>query len=520
MNKITFFVFALVLCLADAGAGHAAPASGMLPWKAWTEHLGQQGYGVSQGGVWLVDNAACSEIEAVFQSCFANNPAAPYILPEPPIDGTFVDPHYASTFTKPGTTGEPSNPFFRLANSDALVVLVKLPPQAAYLGYQTYLFTRAVSAYGTTVSPKLAPLQVVSPDTSRYEIFGSLGNDINNVVVENRLGSVWNNGVAVYITTSNRALAQALVADAKAQGFDEKRIFVEPVGKNVMTGTGPKADDLVSLFRYALPQSQADNDAWLKAVSENVVVYRVSASAHARVERFATPLYTKKGTTSEEAYAHAMQELTNVLSQWLTAQQGQPPTVKTMIRSLVLGKTGKLRGFVGKSCIAQGFNCLGDNEDTDSYRIGGIGTLGANDVAIMTGINHTLLDNAAYISVGIYNAADQAGVAGASQTDPAAVGFDSGTLTGSAEGVLKSLGLYDSVSSSLKAQLPYLYTVLMARTCKLAPPYCVQITYKEVPLATKISVFQRGYIKPGTTTGANPNVIPSPQLIFRTPPPQ
>jgi hypothetical protein len=31
-------------------------------------------------------------------------------------------------------------------------------------------------------------------------------------------------------------------------------------------------------------------------------------------------------------------------------------------------------------------------------------------------------------------------------------------------------------------------------------------------------VFQRAYIKPGTTTGAEPNKIPSPNLIFKTAP--
>lgn len=509
MNRTIFLVFALILCAADPG--HAAPASGMPAWKAWTEHLSGQGYTVSQGGVRQVDNAACALFEEVFQSCFANNPEAPYIIPEPPIDGTYVGPTYGPPFTVPGTTGNPSNMFFRLADSDALVVLFALPPQAAYLGYQTYLFTRAASAYGLTPPSK----PKTSPDPSRYEIFGSLGNDINNVVIENRLGSVWNNDVAVYITTSNSALAEALVADAVAQGLDKNRIFVEPVGKNVKTGTGAKADDLVSLFRYALPRNQTENDAWMKELASNVVVYRVSAPAHARVARFATPLYTKKGTASEEAYANALQELTGVLSQWLAKQEGVPPTEKAMTRSLVVGKKGELRGFVGKSCIAKGYNCLGDNEDTDSYRFGGIGTLGSNDYAIMTGINHTLLDNAAYISVGIYNGADQAGVAGVSQTNPPVVGFESGTLTGSAEGVLKSLGLYESASPTLKAQLPYLYAVLMARTCAFAASYCVPISVGDVPLATKITVFQRAYIKPGTTTGANPNVMPSPNLLYK-----
>lgn len=515
MMRMLLILLAFFVLLGESRVGRAETGYGMRAWEAWLGQLNQSGYRVSQGGVKLFDNATCAELITVFGSCFANNPAAPYFVPEPPVDGTYVDPVYGTPFTTPGATGAPSNMFYRLANTDALVTLVALPSQAAYMGYQSYVFTRAADRYPATVSSRSTLPPTPSPDTHRYEIFGSIGNDINNVIIANRLGSVWNNGVAAYVTTSNMRLAKALVTSAKAYGLDERRIFIEPVGKNILTGTGREADDLIALIRYALPKNELESRDWQRNIDKNIGVFRVSAAPGTAVERFPTPLYTKKQTSSEEAYAPSLDELSSLLSQWLTSQAGRPATTDTMKRSLLVGPKGKLLGFVGRECIAKAYNCLGDNQDTDSYRFGSIGTLSENGLAIMTGINHTRLDNASYISIGVSNKEDQAGVGSASQTDPATVGFESGTLTGSAEGVLKSLGLYERASPRLKADLPYLYTVMIERNCTVAPDYCVAwADLKALPLTASVMIFQRAYLKPGTTTGANPDVMPSPKLIY------
>ena len=91
-----------------------AQANTLKDWQGWVDSLTGSGYTVAQGGVFTIDNAACAEIVAVFGSCFGNNSAAPYIVPQPPIGDTYVDPDYATPFTVAGATGAPSNMFFRL----------------------------------------------------------------------------------------------------------------------------------------------------------------------------------------------------------------------------------------------------------------------------------------------------------------------------------------------------------------------------------------------------------------------
>ena len=222
-----------------------------------------------EDGVFTIDNAGlCGDCRGVRQ-LLRQQCGGAYIVPQPPIGDTYVDPDYATLFTVAGATGAPSNMFFRLANNDALMTILNLPPKAAYLGCQSYVFTSEISNYPTTVTG-----QVVSPDPSRYEIFGSMGNDINNVVVARRLGKVWNKQAIVYITTANRKLGSALVANAKAHGFDSNRIYVEPVGANVETGSAAAANDLVTLIRYALPKNAKASAAWTSDVTGNVSGYR------------------------------------------------------------------------------------------------------------------------------------------------------------------------------------------------------------------------------------------------------
>jgi hypothetical protein len=480
-------------------------------WEQWLADLRTQGFRVAQGGVKLFDNAACEQLIAVFHSCFANNPAAPYFVPEPPVSGGYVNPNYAVQFVTPGVTGAPSNMVFTLSDTDAVVTVVRQPGRAAYMGYQSYVFTSAMANYAA--NPPQKPTE--APGGGRYEIFGSLGNAVNDVIVANRLGSAWNSGDVAYVTTANKALAKELAAAAGRAGFDPQRIFVEPVGSNVKTGTGAAADELIALIRYALPEHEAENQAWQAKIAENVQVFRVTAPVGYSVGRFPVPDYTPKQKTSEMAYDQSLQELSGLLAQWLAAEQGSAFQAKAMTSSMAVGPAGEFRGFVGKECIKRGHNCLGDAQDTDSYRFGSIGTLAKNETAALAGINHALLGNAAYISIGVYNGDDQTGVGSASQTNRSATGFESGTLNGSAEVVLRRIGYYDKASAKLKADLPYLYTALISRNCSDGDKYCIALTdEKALPPTANVSVFQRAYIKPGTTTGAEPNKIPSPNLIF------
>jgi hypothetical protein len=474
--------------------------------------LRESGYHVAQGNAFLFTNDACPIFVEIFGNCFGNNSAAPYIVPQPPTEGAHVDPVYAAPLNTPGPDGN-TNVVYRLSDDDALITVVSYPPKGAYFGFQSYVFTSAISNY-----PVSKPLQVVAPNGEnqpiRYQLFASVGNSLNNVVVQNQFRSPWDAQVVVYVSTSNRLLADDLVQRLSAKAVNPSAIMVEKIGDNVRTGNDQASDDLLTLIRYAVPQDQAAADAWLGNLKANVKVYKVSKSTG--VSRYPTNRYTPRAGTSEEPLRAPLDELSALLGTWLASVQ---PT--QAIQALAFSPvnaydpiTQTPSGLVGSECIEKGTICLGDSQDTYTYAISPNVRLSGADTLVVAGVNHNAMANASYISLAIYNAAIATGVASASQTNPDAVGFDKGTLTGSAEAVLRELNRYDDASPALKAALPKLYVSLVARDCIHAKPYCVSLQGTAmIPEGDNINVYERAYLRPGDTTSADLNGMLRPRMI-------
>jgi hypothetical protein len=502
-------LFLLAAC-GGSGGSNTTNSNGMAAYVDFISGLSTSGYSVAQGNAYLFINSDCPLFESIFTSCFDNNAAAPYVVPQPPILQSYVDPNYAEPLNTPGPKGAQTNVIYRLGAEDALVTLVSYPPKGAYLGYQSYVFTSETSNY-----PIPDPLQVPSPDPSRYEIFGSVGNDVNDVIVKNQYGSPWGGRIVMYLTTANQEVADDVIAKAKARGINPKSIFVEPVGANVQIGNGSTADDLVTLIRYAIPRNASAGSEWLGDIGKNVVVYKITSPATSVVQ-YPTNQYTSRTGNSEVQLQPQLDELASLLQTWLAARTPAPEVVETNKMSKTSEDTpdGIPHGLVGSDCINKGTICLGDNQDSSTYAFSPNIILSGTDIVFVAGVNHNLLNNSSYIALDINNAAESAGVASGSQTNPDATGFDSGTLTGSAKAVLQELGLYNMASSSLVAALPDLYVALVSRTCTVATPYCVNLNGDSlIPANAAIKILERSYINPGTTTGANTNVMVYPNVV-------
>lgn len=488
-------------------------------YQQWIKSLGF-GYRAVQGNAFLMTNADCSEFISIFGSCFGQNPAAPYIIPQPPIENSYTNPTYAQPLNTPGPQGE-TNIIYRLSTSDALVSIISYPPQAAYFGYQSYLFTSETSNYTGITPPRT---RTVSPDPSRYEIFGSLGNDINNIIVQNQFINPWGGTTIMYITTSNMNLAQDLIANANMHGIDPSSIFIEPVGSNVIPGNNAQSDDMISLIRYAVPKSTSAADAWLDNLSNNVLVYKVS-NLTIPVSRYGVNQYTAHTINNSELnLATAQQQLVALLKTYLAAKQLSPASSVASTVSTINNASGvPTEGLVGSYCIYYGVNCEGDNQDTSTYSFLALAFIDPLETAFIVGINHSMLNNNRYVSVDIYNADTSAGVASSSQTNPSAVGFNSGILTGSAEQVVQQLGIsIPPGNTQLIENISQLYVTFIARDCTnstiaAANQYCINLMGSSlVPLTSPISITERSYIMPGQTTGGNVNYMLYPIVVAAT----
>jgi hypothetical protein len=516
LSSLTF----LAGCSGGGSSSTSSSTSAMGQTAAAINGLSVQGYQVVQGNAYLFENTDCPLYVSIFGSCFGNNAAAPYIIPQVPIENSYVDPFYATPFNTPGPNGVTTNIAYRLSDNDALVTIVKFPEKAAYFGYQSYVFTSATSNYTQS-----DPLQVLSPDPSRYEIFGSVGNDVNNVVVENQYGSPWGGQVITYVTTSNQILANDIVAKLTAQGVNPNSILIEKLGSNVITGNGQAANDLITLMRFALPKDQNAADAWYASVSSNVLVYKVSAPT-VGVARYPANQYTKRTGTVETQLIPALDELASILQGWSTANSTlgtlSAVTTSTFTRTTI-DVDGTPQGLVGADCIAKGTICAGDNQDTSTYAFSPKFDLSSNSILFVAGVDHNQFSNSSYLSLSIYNAAESAGIASSSQANANAVGFNSGSLTGSdqllssAESVLRDLGLYSSASTMLKLALPKLYVNLVSKECRIAKEYCIDLNgntlIPDTNPPTPINMYERSYIRPGDTTAASTNIMVYPRVI-------
>jgi hypothetical protein len=107
-----------------------------------------------------------------------------------------------------------------------------------------------------------------------------------------------------------------------------------------------------------------------------------------------------------------------------------------------------------------------------------------------------------------------------SQTNPDAAGFDSGILTGSAQQVLTDLGIsIPSGDTELINHISKLYVTFIARDCNnstisAANSYCINLMgHSLVPLDKPITIVERSYVLPGTTTGGNVDYMLYPIIV-------
>jgi hypothetical protein len=459
--------------------------------------LTAKGYEVARGYWAMFGTDRCKYTIETFGNCLANNPTAPYIVPiVPSWRDEFVDKTLHLAF---GPMRRGYSVPYRLGDREALVVLALLPPPGAYFGLQTYVFTRErtiptddpiyLSLAHDTEARDL--LFAVAPNPSRLMVFSSIGNNNNNVVVERQSGFPFDTERFFIITTD--AVTQRDVTETllRAGVPDRDRIFVEPVSAElVRLGLGPASDDLMTLFRYAMPVDPDAGQAWHERLP--LAVLRVRDMNRTRAtEPYPVPIYDERTAISESALQGPLADLiAAVKGQW--NQLGTAPDAPFLASVLPCCPPDGGVDLVGQHCLERGMNCLGDTQDTDTYRISRPVSIDHGEVIAIVGTLATATRNATYVSLAVNRAAVLEGVANITNDD----------LTSTAS------AFSDRVSDTDK-----LYVYYMARSCA-GLTYCKEIPESLVPIGETIKLIQRNYIRPGTKRGADAADVLSPSVII------
>jgi hypothetical protein len=204
---------------------------------------------VLRGYFKLYTNADCDLSYEVMNTCYGNNPAAPYVIPivppwpNHPGPGEWVDPALIGAL---GETADGYKATYRFDPHEALVILAQMPPPAAYFGVQTYLFTRAgelqkesdqyqwIDNHIKYMIPTFFTLVPHEPaDAHRVEIMADVSNSTNNVVIKNQSHSVWEQP-RHFVITPNPAIDAAIRGAFAKIGIADNDIFTEKIPNHVI----------------------------------------------------------------------------------------------------------------------------------------------------------------------------------------------------------------------------------------------------------------------------------------------
>lgn len=520
--------------------------------------LGQANYDFKMGKPYLFNICTCETVLPAFKNCFGNNPAAPYVIP--------LVPHFESYPDSDGTTEaysygpsmqlDPSDDSvyatFRVRPDEAIMMFGLMPPQGAYLGFETYLFSRQfdrnnptgavtnwlddgygfqnqISSNGDSIlftkAPKDTsdgnsndPSNYVS-DPNRVLLFTNISNSINSSVLANEIGPDFWQHLAILSVSANADFKTELDEQLAgiAPGYAGRHIS-NPIGEHMKLGLESGCDDFWIILRYALPADREAGELWRNNLATNLAVLRAKRQGDSPVTRCGTTQFVvKKSNFDEKTLAVDLQKIADQIGK--DVQSNGPQEILYPLSNVP---------FQGDISIPKAMNCLGVSLDTETYRTTSARPLGSDDVWAIVGVNHNKVGNSSYISLGLYDAEQLMGILSVSQ----GTGPDSGKLDNSVNAYFNG-SLPPELAHIGEEQLKQFYIHFFARSFAALPENaqneelhtiiadgeynaCEPALVPTFPTAKDVRFMQRAYLDPTGTVGTDPTKNLSPILVSFT----
>ena len=474
--------------------------------------LKKEGYEVARGYFKLYTQSDCPYSYDVLKTCLGNNPAAPYVIP--------ILPAWLDEWVDPGTAGlvgptlEGYNASYRLDPREAIVILGVLPPPADYFGLQTYLLSRPGEWDETSYQYQFVKAKVpfllgtfftkLPKHDERLQLFVDLSNSINNVVIENGSGSVWEQ-VRYFVITPDKTM-DCMVRQALAGlGILDKDVYTEQIPSDMTTGLDEASDDFMTVLRYAMPKDGGAegtrSNLWRERLPLVILRIRDTRPSHQPQPYPPVEFEARSGATPPEITLKPdLITLTKaVCTRWgqpcdldgTEFDQRVPPLLNLRVALLM----------TGPECVKVGMNCLAPTEDTVYFMSARL-PLPTDRVYAVVGALGTQTGNATYVGLGLNSSVNQLGFDN----------IDDDRLTGTADG-------YD-VPNHDRFFLQY-----FARDCAglenlTAGSHCYSIGDKlpDCPNPADLSCSMlvlsvRNYIFPGTQRGPAAELLLNPRVI-------
>jgi hypothetical protein len=451
----------------------------------------------------------------------------------PALDGTGSWGNNPSTWygtlqmpPHPGAASEVLSPAFWLQPGEAIMTVMVTPPEVHYFGFQSYLF------YRTNPLPA-GPAMV--------DIFASLGDAANARTIrglartqeeldarDQRFGDL----VATVTTADKLTRWHGLAGLAAMMGDGSAGRFLASKMENLemlpaytlQMGIGEDKDVFASFMRVTPfdededPDGARYHDAVAYMENPPIVVLRLTPRDTSRQSGFFTradvearlrtrPIPPADSAREVEVLADTFgvtPDLLDMLDQAVVERYGQGRTVEE--RAMLAGDIN------GYDCIDRfdfyvehGLSgpmaadrwCAGDTRDT-AYLVAGDLVIGAEDVVVVTGVNHVVTEMATYINLAVNNQEARSGVY-------AMLDFQ---MTGSAGNYLDAGGDEDTM-----------YAVAIARDCT-GIPTCLKVPTPDedpdggIPLVDNIVLAVRAYVNQDTAVGSAYEDLVMPRVLI------
>jgi hypothetical protein len=481
--------------------------------------LRNSGLEVSLGYPRLYTPEDCAYTYRVFQNCYGNNPAAPYVIPVvEPWPEEYVDPAMKSGVAR---TRRGYNSTYRLDPTEAIIIFGRMPPPARYTALQTWVWTTewlsddspwdqdAWTFFSKVAGPLIQYLFTTVPrNQARVESFSSVDNNINNVVMEKQSGPPWDE-IRYFVITPDQSMDEAVRDALYNLGVDETEIFTEgipesfegdPVGP---LGLDEKAVDFVTLLRYAMPEDEQAADVWRRTLPLNVLrVRRTGSDAAVPYEARMADERIAVDEVNDQELSNGLTDLVDAViargeSLGLTLDRPPEPMAE------ILNDLGQF----GPECRKIGMNCLGDGQDA-SYFLIKPKPLDTGKFYAVVSTLATETGNAIYVGLSVNDASRLNGVLNISDIE----------LQGSAGGYA------DAVTEPDKFFV-YFFTRDCDAIVDLTDGACTTITRGMVPLAGDdlapgdpslhgmFSAAVRAYVALGSERGPDPSKQLRPRVL-------
>lgn len=530
-TRASIFCFFLVLIAATgwssdsvAAPKNPADSSSTIEWttERVIEALESHGFEVSRGYFRLYTQDDCKVSFDVMHSCYGNNPAAPYVTFAvlPWGEEEYLDPatRNAIGYLEEGYTGT-----FRFDSKEAILVFGRMPPPAAYFGLQTYLFTRQGSFDTTSctyrwISKRLPKtldsffMYVPNTDDQRIQMFASIGNSNNDVIVKEQAGSAFNQE-RFFISTPDQLMDTAVRSALEEASIDPRHIFTEPIpstkddgsDSGMKIGLEAAADEFLFVMRYAMPKDGggpgSPSAKWKNELP--LTVLRVRDTSDRQTLPYDLTVLDERMAVDENPLEMDLIKLVAAVNE----RWGQPcVTDDCSDRAMdFIDLQGSHVNLVGPECTKIGMNCIGDGQDS-SYQMTSDFLLDTGYVYAVAGTLGTRTGNATYVGLSLNDSYLIKGIAN--------IGSEQLRNTASAYAA--------DLTNPSKF---YLYYV--ARDCaaidQLTDGNCFAVSDSEdvLPVCTALDdldchplkLMQRNYISKGTARGPDSTLLLPPKLI-------